>query len=261
MPRSTAPRRYVSDFHLQVGPLSITGSLTPLVSTESREVTRFPYACPECDDVAEVAQTYVCAAGHSNTAGDLARSRELPDGTMVRLSDEEYAAARVPDLPANVLRVSVHPADQVRLVPHGTSYCFQPPVADPTFATLVKLIDDSDKAFIGVVNLRGNEGLFQLNVLNGVLVMSKMVWPEAVNEFTATDIEPDAALLGAAGGMLDRIATDFDPENFRSQQVAKARELTERLAGSQPTTTESSSKVETPASKAELLDLLNSYAV
>jgi DNA end-binding protein Ku len=261
MPRSTSPRRYISDFNLQVGPISITGSLTPLVSTESREATRFPFICPTCEPVTPVSQSYVCPEGHTNSVGDLARSRELPDGTLVRLSEEEYAAVRVPDLPANVLRVSVHPAEQVSLVDHGTSYCFQPPVIDPTFAALIKLIQDSDKAFLGVANLRGHEGLFQLSVFEGNLILAKKTWPESINEFITPDVAPDMAIVGAAGGMLDRISSDFDPENFRSQHVARAKELTARLAGDQTVQHAESNTTESPASREDLLAILNSFAV
>jgi non-homologous end joining protein Ku len=262
MPRSTAPRRYVSNFTLQVGPISVSGSLTPLVSTESREATRFPFICPDCESVTQVRQGYTCAQGHGPFGpGDLARSRELPDGSWVRISEEEYVAARGSDLPANVLRVAVHPTDQIRLVPHGTSYVFAPAIADPTFAALMKLVDESGKAFVGVANLRGHEGVFQLQVHDGNLVIEKAVWPESLNEFEPVNVEPDVAIYGAALGMLDRIQVDFKADDYKSGSIARAKALTERLAGDQSLQQEANGEPEFPSSREDVLAILNQYAV
>lgn len=264
MPRtSSGPRRFVSNFNLQVGPLSVVGSLTPMVATEARQATAFPYACPECEDVTPVAQGYTCTSPDQHgpfAPGDLSRSRELPNGSWVRLSEEQYVAARGSDLPPNVLRVTVHPAEQVDLIAHGTAYRFAPEVADPTFAALLALVDQSNKAFIGVANLRGHEGLFQLRVRDGNMVIEKMTWPESLNAFDRVEIEPDQAVLGAAKGMLDRITVDFEPKDYLSQQIARARALTASLAGEATPASGTETTLAQTQTREDLLAVLSTFA-
>lgn len=262
MPRSSGPRAFIGALSLQVGPLSTTGRLVPLISTESREDNRFPLVCPECDDAQPVAQGYSCSNEHGPfTIGQCGRSRTLADGTLAKITEAQYKEARESKLTKDTFRATVHnAADAEGLIFDGdTAYVFQSPPGDQVAAVLTKLITETDKVFLSICNFRGNEALYRLMVWNGQLMLRKVLWPAQLNQFDAPTTEVDDALFGAAKGMIDRIVADFDVESYRSDTVARARALTASLQVGDVPEPESAAPA-MPKERVDLLELLNAYA-
>lgn len=235
MPRRiVGPRAYVRDMVVQLGPLMTTGRLVPVIATGAREYKEFTTCCPDCEEPNRPSQGYTCDQGHGPySISQLHRAKDVGDGTLVRVSQEEYEAARRSSLPLNRFVASVHPKDQFEAITWDAenAYVLQPDTMNDEFALMVKLVRDTDKVFVAVVNLRHSEGLFRLAVWGNNLVVQKVLWPAEVNTLATPGLEVDVSAFNAAAGMLERISADFDPDTYQSSVKARLEELTASLSG------------------------------
>lgn len=267
MAETKAPRKFVSDFTLQVGPIQVNGFLTTLVKPEREN--KYKSVCPLCDKPHLVKQQYICTNEAPAVQNDpkhgpfvqndlTVKARETDDG-LVKVTKEELEAARTSELPVNVFRATVHPREEVELHTYSgdKSYVFTPKHPDEYFALLLSMISNPDNAFVAICNVKKIEGFYRLKVWNGNIVLEKLLWPESLNQFDTLRFETDHAVVGAAEAMIDRIRTPFDPDNYRSSVLDRLRAINEALGG-----TPDPKKVQTPKPhKVDLLSALDSFGV
>lgn len=223
---ATIPKKYkayVKDFKVAVGPITTTGELVKIDKTDT--TGQYVSVCPVCvESPIKPRQTYVCdACESSHPIGEL-RKAKLVDGELKFVSQEQIAEAKTSDLPKNVLKVTVHPSDEVWTQTYssgGNAYVFVPSQADEYYSTLVALVADPTKTFLGVCNLRNNEGLFRLNAWRDQLVVQKIAWPDEVDALEAAALTVDEEILKFAKEFVDRITVPFDADSYRS--TVKAR--------------------------------------
>lgn len=232
--KQSGPRTYVSDFEIKVGPINALGKLVKVTKTGVDEYKEFVSVCPTCPEPVKPEQRYICPndATHSHPMRDLRKAKDI-DGDLKFVEKDEIDAARASDLPVNVLRLTVHPKDEVwnKLWDSDNAYVFIPRNADEWFALLLRLVETTDKAFIGMCNLRNHEGLFRLDVWQGHIVVQKVVWPDEINEFDALPIQADDTLFEAAIAMIEKVEQPFDPTNYKSQVKDKLAAITTSLGG------------------------------
>ena len=265
MAETKAPRKFVSDFTLQVGPISTNGFLTTLVKPEREN--KYKSVCPLCEEPHTVKQQYICtneAEANNPKHGpfvqnDLTvKARETDEG-LVKVTKEELEAVRISDLPLNVFRATVHPREEVEQHTYSgdKAYVFTPSHPDEYFALLVSMVGNPDNAFVAICNVKKNEGFYRLKVWNGNIVLEKLLWPESLNGFEPLNLETDERVVGAADAMIDRIRTPFDPEDYRSSVLDRLRAINEALGG-----TPDPKKVKAPKEhKVDLLSALDSFGV
>lgn len=251
-----APRAYVSAFTLSLGLLNVTGKLFPVVISNRTRVNAFKRVCPDREVPTTVAQRYVATdeADSPNPTlyapSDLRLAKELDDGTLTFVDEDEVEAARTSDLPLNVAEVSVHPARDVdgRIWsdPNGGAYVFQPATTNEHYAALVEAVGTDEHVFLGVANIRNSESFFRLRAWNGHLVVEKILWPEEVNEYEPVEVTTNSKLAAAITEMVRGLEEDFDPENYTSSTREKLTALTTSLADGTATPAAS-----TPKPKAE----------
>lgn len=256
MGKKSTVRAYVGagGFTISLGPLNLIGRLIPVLATGSQDYADFCVVCPECPEPVRPRQGYTCENGHGPyPLADLDRARDTDDG-LVRVTKEEYEAARHSDLPLNHCRVSVHPAEQVDTLtrPSGQGYVFIPDV-DSREHDLVLALSMADQALVAAVNVRHFEGLYRLQSWNGNLVLQRLLWPKELNEFAPREIDVDAAHLDAGLTMLDRLSDDFEPEDYVATTRQKLEALNAALEG---TEIESTPRTER---RDDLLDVLSSF--
>jgi non-homologous end joining protein Ku len=241
MPRSTAPRAYVSDFKVKLGPFTTNGKLVPIPRTGSNDYNRFKMVCPDCTEPTQVFQQYVCSTNpsHAHSAGDMDRAKDLGDGVLMRVSQEEIAAAKESDLPDNEFHVTVHPVEEVSgsTWDGNNAWVFLPDAETEDYTLLAFLVQNSGKAFVSMCNIRNSEGLFRLDVWHGHLIVQKLFWPEDCNEFTNTTIDCPEAIASKALGFVERLVQPFDPDAYKSGVKERLVALEEAVASGSPVPT------------------------
>lgn len=260
MPKTKGPRKYVSEFKLQVGPISMTGSLTNVVATSNEKAGTFFSVCPACDPPTRVKQQYVCENNHGPfVAGDLTVKGKEVDGVIVTVEKDELTAARTSELTLNTFRPTIHPRDQVEASTFvgDKSYVFTPNSVDEYFGLVTQMIADPENAFVGLCNVRNNEGFYRLQLWNGNIVLQKLLWPEDLNEFSSVEVNVSEDLQEAAGAMVERIKTDFDPSEYRSSIRERIRAINAALGVEDGV---SAAKVSIPVKKeVDILSALESF--
>lgn len=238
MPATTkrGPRSYVSEFTVSVGPVNVLGKLVGVKATGSGDEAKFVSVCPDCPAPTKPAQRYICATGHDHPMGELLKAKELDDNTLAFVPKESLEDARKSALPLNVMRCTVHPAAEVEAAtfPSDSAYVLVPRNRDEYHDLLVKLVEDSGKAFVAQINLRNHEGFYRLSVWKGSLVVQRLYWPGEVNEFEAYTTNIERPVFNAAVGMIERVEEPFDADTYVSTSKERLVELIASLDPNAP---------------------------
>lgn len=230
------PRSYVSEFTISVGPVNALGALVGVKATGAGDETKFVSVCPECPTPTKPSQRYICTTGHDHPMGELLKARELDDKTLAFVPKESLEDARKSALPLNVMRCTVHPATEVEAAtfPSDSAYVFVPRNRDEYHDLLVRLVDDSGKAFVAQTNVRNHENFYRLSTWNGSLVIQRLYWPSEVNLFGSFDATIDKPVFNAAVAMIERVEEPFDPDTYVSTSKERLLELIAALDPNAP---------------------------
>lgn len=264
MPRTatTEPRHnirsYVSEFTLTFQMMSIVGKLIKITKPSVEDVRRFVSVCPDCETPAGVTQQYVCNIDktHTHPMAELDRAKDIGDGELVRVNQEDIAEARTSDLPLNVFNATIHPTKDVLDVTWDSdnAYVFMPAVRNPGYELFVRLVKDSGVAFVAMCNLRNNEGLFRLDIWRGNLVVQKLLWPADCNAIEPAENTCPDLVFEANAARLRNLTEPFEADVYRSSVKERLAALQEQLATG---VSVPKKRVEKPAESWD--DLLNAF--
>ncbi len=257
----TALRKYVSDFTVAVGPIVTSGHLLMVTKSGKDDYKKFTAVCPECPKPTKTDQKYICPQGHGPfDYQDLTRAKKLDDSSIVPVDATVVAETQKSTLPLNIIKATVHPPADVwnSTYTGDNAYVFVPRIVDEYHALLVRLVSESGHTFVGLCNLRNNEGLFRLDVWQGYIVVQKLLWPEECNEFPTTEIDGcDDDTLADFVAVLERKAQPFVASEYRNTARDRLEALNASLAGEEVPA--SAITIPTPAPKPNLRDLLAAF--
>lgn len=211
-------KKYVTDMTLRLGPVTTNGSLIPIrASIPVAKKAPFKMVSPSGE---KVTQRYVTEGGDTFYPGELKRAYEAEDGSLVIMEADEAKEAKSSGLPKNVLSLVAHEAAEVdaRTYPSDkNAYVFVPNDKDPSnkvYADLLTaMLAQSDKALVGLANIRNTEGMYRLSLWRGNIVIQQQLYPESINDHEAVGVNTD--LADKAIKVVDKIAVPFDPEMYR----------------------------------------------
>jgi DNA end-binding protein Ku len=90
-------------------------------------------------------------------------------------------------------------------------------------------LSDADRVAIVKVALRQREQLATLRVREGVLLLNTMLWPDEIRKpdfnFLDEDIEVRPPELAMAGSLIDSMAGEFDPDDFKDNYREALQEV------------------------------------
>jgi len=162
---------------------------------------------------------------------DIAKGYEMPDGSMVVLTDDDLAS--VPLTTSRAIDVvQFVPLEQIDPIYFNKSYYLEPDKAGiKPYVLLVKALEESGQVAVVKVALRQREALAALRVRDGVFVLETMLWPDEVREpefaFLDDDVEVRPQELAMAGTLIQSLSGDFDPTAFTDAYREKLEELIE----------------------------------
>ncbi len=192
--------------------------------------TKLTVVCPECTEPNKLSQRYFCDDPEHGpySLNEAARAREI-DKVLYLISEEEIAALKTPELPAEA-GLALQPFSAVDVaahtIPNGTSYRLRPRSSLAIYAMLTQLAADPNRAYIGEVNLRNSQKLFRVQSWNGQMLAVELARPDELAPVDEFDNTYDERLLATAEALLADVQP-FDPEAFRNVVRERAAALDE----------------------------------
>ncbi|MPZ97082.1 MAG: Ku protein [Propionibacteriales bacterium] len=165
---------------------------------------------------------------------DIAKGYEMPDGRMVVLASEDFAALPLPTAKAIEVLEFV-PIDQVDPLYFAKAYYL---AADTVGAKPYVLLRDSLTASGQValvkVAIRTREALALLREKDGALVLQTMLWPEEVRDSSFAvppeDVEVRDQERSMAQSYIATLEGDFEPSRYHSEYREALEEMVEAKA-------------------------------
>ncbi|MEV6015938.1 MULTISPECIES: Ku protein [unclassified Streptomyces] len=146
------------------------------------------------DDGGRIRYRKVCELEDSEVStAEIGKAYEDADGTLIPITDEDLASLPIPTT-RTIEIVAFVPADRIDPLQMDTAYYLAAngvPAAKP-YVLLREALKRSQKVAVAKFALRGRERLGMLRVVDDVIAMHGLLWPD---EIRATDeVAPDAAI-------------------------------------------------------------------
>jgi DNA end-binding protein Ku len=195
-------------------------------ATESHDIS---FRQVHATDGGRIKYKRVCSIDGEEVAySDIAKGYETEDGQMVVLDDDDLA-----ELPASSSReISVEkfvPREQIDPMWFEKSYYLEPDkAAAKPYALLREAIREADRVAVVTVSLRTRMTTAVLRVVDDVIVMQTMMWPDEIRNpdfagLDAADMDVKPQELKMAQMLVETLAGDYDPDEFEDD-YAKAVE-------------------------------------
>jgi DNA end-binding protein Ku len=186
-------------------------------ATESHDIS---FRQVHAKDGGRIKYQRVCSLDGEEVAyADIAKGYETEDGQMVILEDEDLA-----ELPASSSReISVEkfvPREQIDPMWFEKSYYLEPDkAAAKPYALLREAIREADRVAVVTVSLRTRMTTAVLRVVDDVIVMQTMMWPDEIREpkfagLDAAEMDVKPQELKMAQMLVETLAGDYDPSEF-----------------------------------------------
>lgn len=167
----------------------------------------------------------------------LAKGYQLPGGNYVLITDDELAgldpeASRTVEIEEFVDIADIDP------VFYDSAYVVAPDKATAKpYALLARAMEQSGKVGIARFVMRTKQYLAAVRPVDGVLMMSTMVYADEVNDPVeigelsgVADVEVSQRELAMASQLIESLATEWEPEKFHDTYREQVLDLVERKA-------------------------------
>lgn len=165
----------------------------------------------------------------------IANAYESESGDRVILTKDDLAMLPVSKSPEIEILEFV-PIDQVDPIYFDKPYYLEPASKSPkAYVLLAKALETTERLAIANFTLRSKTRLAALRVIDGVMTLQTLLWPDEVRvpdfDFLGTDIEIRDQELNMAASLIETMASDFDPSQFEDTYQAELTKLIEAKAG------------------------------
>ncbi len=189
---------------------------------------------------------------------DIVKGYEVEDGRYITVDQEELSqldpdASRLICIHAYVDQRDIDPVYYDRayyLAPDGE-------VAAKPYRLLTEAMERTDQVAIATFVMRNREYLAAMRARNGLLVLSTMHYadevadPADLNVDLGADAEPARREVSMAEQLIESMAAEFDPQDYRDRHRDRVVEYLESKGEGQPIATETSS-----ADRGNVVDLM-----
>jgi len=128
------------------------------------------------------------------------------------------------------------PIDQVDPIYFDKPYYLEPSSKSPkAYVLLAKALETTERLAIANFTLRNKTRLAALRVIDGVMTLQTLLWPDEVRvpdfDFLSADVEIRDQELDMAASLIETMASDFDPSQFEDTYQIELNKLIEARAG------------------------------
>lgn len=198
-------------------------------ATEERDIA---FRQVHREDGGRIRYQRVCTkCGEEVSYADIAKGYEMPDGSIVVLTDEDFE--NVPITTNRMIDVvQFVPLEELDPIYFSKSYYLEPEKAGiKPYVLLARALEESGKVAVVKVALRQREALAAVRVRDGVFVMETMLWPDEVREpqfgFLDDDVEVRPQELAMAGTLIESLSGEFDPNEHKDTYREALEEVIE----------------------------------
>ena len=190
---------------------------------------------------------------------NIANAYESDSGETVILTKDDLAEMPVQRSP-EISILEFVPVDQVDPIYFDKPYYLEPSSKSPkAYVLLAKALEKTERLAIASFTLRNRTRLAALRVVDGVMTLQTLLWPDEVRQpdfgFLGEDVEVRPQELDMASSLIETMAKDFDPTDFEDTYQLELNKLIESKAeGTEAFPTQESADDDTDDS--EVADLL-----
>lgn len=190
-------------------------------------------------------------------ADELVKGWEVAKGTFVPVEEADLEALELARS-RSIRLLRFVPLAGVDPLYFDRAYYLAPaadPVARRPYALLLRALREADMAAVGTFVLWGKENLCLVRALEDALVLETLYYAEDIRSRAeigeaVAEVEVTEAELGMAHQLVQSLAGDFEPSDYRNEHRAQLRAMLEaKAAGQEPAWPE-------PAPEAPVLDLI-----
>ena len=191
---------------------------------------------------------------------DIANAYETDSGETVILTKEDLATLPIQKSP-EISILEFVPVDQVDPVYFDKPYYLEPSSKSPkAYVLLAKALTKTDRLAIATFTLRNRTRLAALRVVDGVMTLQTLLWPDEVRTpdfgFLDEDITIRDQELEMAASLIETMASDFDPSEFSDTYQEELSKLVEAKSDGAEAFPEADDADEGSDDDSEVADLL-----
>ncbi len=169
------------------------------------------------------------ADGEEVAYRDIAKAYETADGRTVVLTDEDFAS--LPHRSSKEIAVERFvPTAQIDPILYDKAYYIEPDaMGAKAYGLLRESLRESERVAVVTVSVRTRMTMAVLRVMDDVIVLQTLLWPDEVRDAGALDhldevTEPKDSEVGMARMLIDSMAGDFEPAGHEDdyQQAIEA---------------------------------------
>ncbi|HLR84537.1 MAG TPA: Ku protein, partial [Nocardioidaceae bacterium] len=182
------------------------------------------------------------ADGDEVAYGDIAKGYELDDGSMVILTDDDFAELPLPTK-HTIEVLEFVPLDQLDPVYFNKSYFLEPEgtAGLKPYVLLRDALAESELVAIVKITISTREQLAALRVRDDIVMLSTMLWPDELRtpdfEFLDLDVTVKRQEQAMADSLVRSMSGDFDPAVYSDDFADALKSLIDaKLEGGDVTT-------------------------
>ncbi|GAA11843.1 putative DNA end-binding protein Ku [Gordonia alkanivorans NBRC 16433] len=165
---------------------------------------------------------------------DIANAYESESGETVILTKDDLATLPVQKSP-EISILEFVPAEQVDPIYFDKPYYLEPSSKSPkAYVLLAKALEETDRLAIATFTLRNRTRVAALRVVDGVMTLQTLLWPDEVRKpdfgFLDEDTEIRDQELKMAASLIESMASDYDPSEFEDRYQEELSKLIEAKA-------------------------------
>jgi DNA end-binding protein Ku len=213
-----------------------------LFSAVSRKTVRFHQIDSKSGQ--RIRQQRVNPEGEEVKYEDIVKGYEIGPDRYVMIEPEELEALE-PQKTRSIDIEAFVDLDQIDPIFYDHPYYLAPDKgAEKAYKLLVDAMDDAKKVAIARVVIRSKENLVALRPVGDVLAMETMLFadevipPDSLDELTVDGGKTSERELEMAKQLIESLAADFEPEQYRDEYRDRVLDLIERKAAGETITIE-----------------------
>jgi DNA end-binding protein Ku len=201
------------------------------LATESSSKVSFNLLCPE--HRSRIKNKRWCVEGDHEVAwGDVVRGYEYEKGNYVELTDEDLEKLPLRSSKAIDISGFIKDDELPGALYYQSAYYLEPEKsAEKPYALLNKTLAKTGRVAIAKFALRDRERLVSVRPQDGTLLMNTLHWPDEIRSTEDLDVPEDVkvspAELKMAENLVNMMASDFDPSEYKDEYKQAVLKLVE----------------------------------
>ena len=201
------------------------------LATESSSKVSFNLLCPE--HRSRIKNKRWCVEGDHEVAwGDVVRGYEYEKGSYVELTDEDLEKLPLRSSKAIDISGFIKDDELPGALYYQSAYYLEPEKsAEKPYALLNQTLQKTGRVAIAKFALRDRERLVSVRPQDGALLMNTLHWPDEIRSTEDLDVPEDVkvspAELKMAENLVNMMATDFEPAEYKDEYKQAVLKLVE----------------------------------